>query len=220
MSTFALIHGAWGSGWHWASIPDRLRAAGHDVVAPDLPCDDVAATFDDYTQVVLDAIGEAEDVVVVGFSLGGQTAARVAVRRPVRELIYVAALVPHPGSTLIDQFAEPLMHREYIEGVELLEKGSRWADFDVYRRVGYDDTVPEEVVRERFRRLRPQMNTPYLHPFDAELPPARYVLCTQDRMINVDYWRGAVDVTDELDCGHGPMAALPGELTEILLRNT
>ena len=216
MTTFALVHGAWGSGWHWASIPERLRAAGHEAVAPDLPCDDPDATFDDYAQVVLDAIGDADDVVVAGFSLGGLTAARVAVRRPVRELIYVAAIVPQPGATLMEQFATPLMRREYLEGIELCDRGSRWIDFDVYRRVAYDDAVPD-VVRERFERLRPQMNTPYLHPFDADLPPARYVLCTGDRMMNAEHWRGAVEVTDELDCGHTPMVARPDELTAVLL---
>lgn len=219
MTTFALVHGAWGSGWHWASIPERLRAAGHEVVAPDLPCDDPDATFDDYAQVVLDALGEAEDVVVAGFSLGGLTAARVAVARPVRSLVYVAALIPEPGSTLMEQFRDPLMHTEYLEGIELLERGSRWVDVDVYHRVGYDDLTTREVVSERFERLRPQMNTPYLLPFDADLPPASYVMCTRDRLINNDHWRGAVEVTDELDCGHTPIVSRPDELTEILLRS-
>ena len=217
MTTFALVHGAWGSGWHWASIPERLRAAGHEVVAPDLPCDDPAATFDDYAQVVLDALGDADDVVVVGFSLGGLTAARVAVARPVRDLVYIAAIVPEPGSTLMEQFRDPLMHRDYLEGLELIDKGSRWVDVDVYHRIGYDESVPREVVQERFDRLRPQLNTPYIRPFDAELPPARYVMCTRDRLMNNDHWRSAVEVTDELDCGHTPMVARPDELVSILL---
>ena len=220
MTTFALVHGAWGSGWHWASIPERLRAAGHEAVAPDLPCDDPEATFDDYVRVVLDAIVDAEDVVVVGFSLGSQTAARVAVARPVRELVHVAGVLPAPGRTLLEQFGDPLMHREYIEGLELVDRGSRWADFDVYRRVTYDESVPEEVVRERFARLRPQMTTPYLHAFDADLPPARYVLCTQDRLLDNAYWREATEVTDEIDSGHQVMVSQPEKLTEVLLRST
>ena len=219
MTTFALVHGAWGSGWHWASIPERLRAAGHDVVAPDLPCDDPAATFDDYAQVVLGAVGD-DDVIVVGFSLGGLTAARVAVRRPSARLVYVAAVVPEPGSTLMEQLRDPLLHRDYLDGLELIERGSRWVDADVYRRVAYDEWVPEEVVRERFDRLRPQSNTPYLHPFEADPPPARYVLCTRDRLMNNDHWRRAVEVTDELDCGHTPIVSLPQELIEVLLRST
>src|ERR687893_268576 len=70
VSTFALIHGAWGSGWHWGAVPDALRALGHGVVAPDLPCDEPEATFDDYADVVVDALaGVHDDVVVVGCSL-------------------------------------------------------------------------------------------------------------------------------------------------------
>lgn len=220
MTTFALVHGAWGSGWHWASIPERLRAAGHFAVAPDLPCHDPAATFDDYARVVLDALGDADDVVVVGFSLGGLTAARVAAARPVRGLVYVAAIVPQPGATLLEQLRDPLMHRGYLEGIELIDKASRWADIDVYHRVGYDDAVPRAIVQERFERLRPQMSTPYLHPFEGDPPPARYVLCTRDRLMNNDHWRGAVQVTDELDCAHTPMVARPDELVEILLSST
>lgn len=220
MTTFALIHGAWGSGWHWASIPERLRAAGHEVVAPDLPCDDASKTFDDYAQVVLDALGDADDVVVAGFSLGSQTAARVALRRPVRALVHVAGVVPAPGLTLMEQFREPLMHRDYVEGVEMIDRGSRWVDFDVYRRVTYDDSVPEAVVRERFGRLRPQMTTPYGLAFDADLPPARYVMCTRDRLLDNAYWRDAVEVTDEVDSAHQVMVSQPERLTEILLRST
>ena len=122
--------------------------------------------------------------------------------------------------TLMEQFREPLMHREYLEGLHLLPRGSRWADFDLYRRVAYDDSVPEAVMRERFERLRPLMNTPYLRPFDAGQPPARYVMCTHDRLMNNEHWRQTVEVTDELDCAHTPMVARPDELTEILLRST
>jgi len=106
MTTFALIHGAWGSGWHWASVPAELRSMGHEVVAPDLPCEDPHATFDDYAEVVLGALSETrdDDLVVVGYSLGGHTAALVAARRPVRELVYVAAMLPEPGLSLNDQF--------------------------------------------------------------------------------------------------------------------
>src|SRR5882757_10960655 len=36
-STFVLIHGAWHSSFCWNGIADRLRAAGHQVIAIDLP---------------------------------------------------------------------------------------------------------------------------------------------------------------------------------------
>src|ERR1700757_4131443 len=43
MATFALVHGAWHGGWAWDPLAAELQARGHDVLAPDLPCEDVAA---------------------------------------------------------------------------------------------------------------------------------------------------------------------------------
>jgi len=45
MATFALIHGGGDVGWYWHLVEAVLRERGHDVVAPDLPCDDDTATL-------------------------------------------------------------------------------------------------------------------------------------------------------------------------------
>ena len=37
MTCFALAHMSCAGAWAWGAVPDRLRAAGHRVVAPDLP---------------------------------------------------------------------------------------------------------------------------------------------------------------------------------------
>jgi pimeloyl-ACP methyl ester carboxylesterase len=229
MSTFALIHGAWGSGWHWASVPDELRRMGHVVVVPDLPCDEEDAAFDDYAQVVLDALDAAgaEDVVVVGYSIGGHTAAVVAARRPARELVYVAALVPEPGLSITDQFVrgERLVLPDYLAGLEGVGADglNRWVDFDVYHRVGCHD-CPEPVARERFDRSRPQSNRVFGVPCSLTEPPdvpTRYILCTEDRITNNAYWREAVPArlgTDpiELPGSHSPMASRPADLAALL----
>ena len=44
MATFLLIHGAWHGAWCWDRVVPLLRAAGHDVVAPDLPAHGADAT--------------------------------------------------------------------------------------------------------------------------------------------------------------------------------
>ena len=229
MATFALIHGAWGTGWHWGAVPAELRRSGHDVVAPDLPREDPAATFDDYAEVVLAALEatRGDDVVVVGFSLGGHTAALVAARRPVRELVYVAAMVPEPGVSLNEQFArgDRMLLREYAAGVHGPdERGlSRWVDFDVYYRTSCHD-CDERVARARFDRSRAQANRPYRSPSSlAARPdvPTRYVLCSDDRLMNNAFWRGAVRArlgTEPLEPpgAHAPMASRPTELSRLL----
>jgi pimeloyl-ACP methyl ester carboxylesterase len=40
MATFVLIHGGGDVGWYWHLVEPELRQRGHDVVTPDLPCDD------------------------------------------------------------------------------------------------------------------------------------------------------------------------------------
>ena len=47
MTTFCLVHGAWHDATCWDPVTEALRAAGHDVVAPDLPFHDPATTFDE-----------------------------------------------------------------------------------------------------------------------------------------------------------------------------
>src|SRR4051812_38188961 len=37
MATFILVHGAWHGGWCWERLAPLLTAAGHRVLAPDLP---------------------------------------------------------------------------------------------------------------------------------------------------------------------------------------
>ena len=61
MSTFALVHGAWHGAWCWEQLTPELEALGHRVIAMDLPCDDGAATFDDYADVVCDAVGDCPE---------------------------------------------------------------------------------------------------------------------------------------------------------------
>ena len=43
MATYALIHGAGTDSWYWHLVAPELEALGHEVVAPDLPCDDDGA---------------------------------------------------------------------------------------------------------------------------------------------------------------------------------
>ena len=59
MATFALIHGGGDVGWYWHLVERELRQRGHDVVAPDLPCDDHTAGLREYTDTVVAAIGLA-----------------------------------------------------------------------------------------------------------------------------------------------------------------
>ena len=96
MSTYAFIPGAGDGGWYWHLVEAELRSRGHRTVAPDLPTDE-SATLSDYADVVVEAVGEPEDLIVVGQSFGAFTAPLVADRLPTAGLVLVAGMVPRPG---------------------------------------------------------------------------------------------------------------------------
>ena len=70
MANYVLIPGAGGSAWYWHRLVPELRGRGHDVVAVDLPAGDDSAGFAEYAEVVIDAIGNRDELVVVAQSLG------------------------------------------------------------------------------------------------------------------------------------------------------
>ena len=69
------------------------------MVAVDLPSDDESAGLSEYADTVLDAIGDRTDLVVVAHSLGGFVAPLVCARVPVELLVLVAGMIPSPGET-------------------------------------------------------------------------------------------------------------------------
>jgi pimeloyl-ACP methyl ester carboxylesterase len=105
MTTYALIHGAGDVGWYWHLVEAELRARGHDTVAPDLPVEDDAAGLEAYAGVVVEGIGDRQDVAVVAQSFGGYVAPIVAARIGARLIVLVAGMIPWPGESAEEMFA-------------------------------------------------------------------------------------------------------------------
>ena len=105
VATFGLVHGAGHGAWCWQRLIPVLEALGHRAWAMDLPVEDPEAGCLRYAEVVDKAIPPADDLVLVGHSLGGLTIPLVAARRPVRKLVFLCALVPVFGRTLLEQAA-------------------------------------------------------------------------------------------------------------------
>ena len=119
MATFVLIHGGWDGGWAWQDVARKLRAAGHDVVAPTLTgsgervhlaSPDV--TLSTHIRDVVNVLQyeDLHDVVLVGSSAGGMVITGVAEQVPHRlsHLIYLDAFVPQDGQSLLDLLDPPL----------------------------------------------------------------------------------------------------------------
>ena len=104
-ATYVLIHGAGDSGWYWHLVDATLRERGHDVVVMDLPVEDDAAGLSEYTNVVVEAVDDRRDLVVVAQSFGGYIAPIVCDRLAARLLVLVAGMVPSPGESAEEMFA-------------------------------------------------------------------------------------------------------------------
>ena len=227
MTTFALIHGAWHGAWCWEPLVAELERRGHRAVAVDLPCDDPAATIMDNAKLVADSLGDADDVVVVGHSLGGITAAVVPLVRPVRKVVFLAALVPRPGRSLGEVMgSEPEATTEEFNKLprHVGEDGSVWWDPEVAVQAFYRACDPE-TARWAATRLRPQVWTTSREPCpldgwpDCELVS---IVCAADEVVGPEWSRriarevlGVEPV--ELPGGHSPMLSHPAELADALL---
>jgi pimeloyl-ACP methyl ester carboxylesterase len=205
LSTFALIHGGGSSAWDWHLVAPELEKRGHDPVAVDLPTEDESAGWWDYADTVVEVVGDRRDLVVVGHSMGGFTAALVPARRPVDLLVFVAGMVPAPGESF----------------------NGWWKNTD-YEGSGYEDVfyhdVPPELAAEAQSKERGQADKVLEEPWPLErLPdvPTRYLLCRDDRMFSAEWARRHARErlgieADEMDGGHYIALSRPSELADRL----
>lgn len=221
MATFALIHGAGDVGWYWHLVEAELRAHGHDVVAPDLPCDDDTAGLSEYADTVVDAIGDRREVVVVGQSFGGFTAPLVADRIGADLLVLVAGMVPQPGETSEEYFV--LTGWEEAVAEQGRRDGGLMGQSDPFV-VFYQD-VPRALAEEAVRKGRDQSSTPGRRPWPLDSWPAvptRVIVCSEDRFFPAAYLRRVVEdrlgiTPDEIAAGHCVALSRPKELADMLL---
>jgi pimeloyl-ACP methyl ester carboxylesterase len=210
-ATYVLIHGAGSDAWYWHRVVPLLRARGHEVVAMDLPCDDDAAGLDEYAGAVVRAIGDRTDLILVAQSLAGFTAPLVCEQVPVRLLVLLAAMVPNPGESPGDWWA----NTGWDEAVGPEAKG---ADFDPVTVFLHD--VPPDVAAESAHHVRAQSGTPFEQPWPLTGWPdveTRFLLCRDDRFFPAEFQRRVVRARlgiapDEMDGGHLPALGHPGEL--------
>jgi pimeloyl-ACP methyl ester carboxylesterase len=100
-----LVHGAWADGSSWNGVTARLQADGFTVYVPPNPLrglsSDSAYVADFLTTV-------SGPIILVGHSYGGAVITNAAVGNPnVKALVFVDALVPDQGETLLQLTSAP-----------------------------------------------------------------------------------------------------------------
>jgi hypothetical protein len=164
------------------------------------------------------------DVVLVAHSLAGLVAPLVAAARPVRRVVYVAAMLPEPGRSVDDRAraGQRMTRRGIGRGQTVNEDGStEWLPTAAVETL-YPDCPPERAAWA-VGRLRPQhwrITAEPSPPVEWPRVPATYVLCRDDRIIDVDWARAEAPHRAEVvefPGDHSPFLARPGELADLLV---
>lgn len=215
MATFVCIHGAGGHGSDWDLVASELRSRGHDVIAMDLPCEQEVG-LDAYAQSVVDAIGDRRgDLVLVAQSLAGFVAPLVCTRVPVDLMVLVAAMVPKPGETGFEWWANT--------GHDVAVAAQGLPDDRPETLFTHD--VPPDVL-DSSAPPRDQTATLFEEPWPLHAwpdVPTRFLLCRDDRFFPPEWLRQTVRERlgiepDEIPGGHCAHLSQPAAVAGALDR--
>jgi pimeloyl-ACP methyl ester carboxylesterase len=227
MATYGLVHGAWHGAWCWDELREELEERGHATVAVDLPCDDWDAGLSDNADIVVDALGDADDVVLVGHSLGGITIPVVAKRRAVQRMVFLCALLPKPGQTMDEVLGgdAAVLSPEFGKFIQVVNEDNSvsWDPASAVEAFYHD--CPPDLAKWAASKLRRQVwaTTQERSPLDAWPDvPSTYIVCSEDRTVSPEWsrraakeWIGADLI--ELPGGHSPFLSRPAELADVLV---
>lgn len=238
MSTFVLVHGAWGGAWIWRRVLAPLRAAGHEVFAVTLTGDGDRAHLrhpgiglaDHVADVV--ALVEAEElqhVILVGHSYGGMVITGAAdrlmktdettSRQTLRRLVYVDAVVPEPGESW-SSLHDPLTVASRCAAAAANDQALPPPDPSAFG-------LSEDDRAWLIRRQVAHPFGPYREPLDFQRErwlrlPRTFIDCNAPAFATIQPFRERVRQQTGWDwrvipTGHCPMVSTPSELSAMLI---
>jgi len=220
MSLFCLVHGSTQDPSGWNLLVPALKQLGHDTILVDLPTDRPEAGGTEYADRIADSI-EGDDAIVVAHSASGLFLPLVPAKRRVARMIFLAAVIPQIGKSLIDQVrSEPdMMNPDWL--------GKNPIDDDrVAMEFLFHDCSPDVARWAMTTRRLMMARQAMLEVFPLEhwpSVPCSSIVCAADRTIQPAWSRrvarerlGLEPI--ELDGGHCPHVSRPGALAQVLHR--
>jgi pimeloyl-ACP methyl ester carboxylesterase len=237
--TFILVHGAWQGSWAWDTIVPRLRAAGHDAIAVDLPGNGFdttppqAVTVDLYAAHISRIIDAVQGpVVLVGHSMGGTAVAQTCESRPNRIAlaVYLCAFLLPDGMSVLEFYGKYLASEMRGAHARLAyDAGGLCSSIDPASAVEvfYHQADPA-LADAAARRLTPQPEggrRSRLHLSQARFSsvPRVYIEALNDRSVHLPLQRKMQELTSclatyALESDHAPQLSQPDALTASLLK--
>jgi pimeloyl-ACP methyl ester carboxylesterase len=216
--TIVMVHGAWADGSSWGPVIAPLQQHGLAVRAAPLPltslADDVAA---------LDRVLERIDgpVILAGHAYAGAVIASARAER-VRSLVFVAALAPDEGETVMDVFQRAAPH-PLAPQLAPDQHGAIWLPDEAFP-IAFAQHAPVDsaaVLAAVQRPIHlPCIGTAVGRPLWRDRP-SWFLVAEDDRMIAPETQRfmatrmGATVRTAPVD--HTPLVSAPEVVVEIIL---
>ncbi|RPH85541.1 MAG: alpha/beta hydrolase, partial [Chroococcales cyanobacterium metabat2.561] len=139
INNIVLVHGFWADGSSYNQITAQLLAEGYAAIAVQNPltslADDVAAT-----KRVLNRI--EGQCILVGHSWGGMVITEAGNDEKVSGLVYIAALAPDAGESMVDLFSEYEKPSQYFQEQE----GFIWISQEGIEKILANDLPAEKAA--------------------------------------------------------------------------
>jgi pimeloyl-ACP methyl ester carboxylesterase len=232
MAIFVLVHGSWQGAWCWREVVTRLEAQGHRAVPIDLPGHGAdrtppeSVTLQNYTDAIVDAVRRLDEPpILVGHSLGGivSLAAEECPER-IRALVYVTAILPRDGMTLMQTVAG--FDSRYLAEIVWAEdrRTARISAQGAYEFLYHlcEPTLVEEVLPLFCAEPVAPFETPIERRAERiERVPSYYIECLRDRVVPLALQREIHPAAScknvySIDTGHAPFFSAPDCLADIL----
>ena len=228
MSTFVVVHGAWGGAWSWNKfVVPRLRKAGHDVFAATLTglgerthLANPDVTVETHVQDVANVLfyEDLHDVILAGHSYGGNVISGVADRMPERlaHLVYLDAAVPWLEG-------EPDQERRRERAAQA-ERDGTWRILPGDMQADDPDEIKRWAAPRRSGQPIKTFTEPVRLEHGAPAVPKAFVYCAKGKQPDSAQAQRAAHIKAdpawryfELDTGHNLHYSAPEETVEILL---
>jgi pimeloyl-ACP methyl ester carboxylesterase len=221
VTAYCLIHGSGQGPEGWRLLVNELERRGHHALTPAFQLTRTAEGAAWHAETIVEqlkGLGQPEDIVCVAHSASGVYLPLIAERLRPRRMVFLAALIPRPGISLIEQFqADPSMFNPTWVGQNPM-------DDRVALEFVFHDCPPSRLAWALSTRVNFYAKRAMEEPCPLAtwpLVPASYVACAGDRTITPEWQcRAARELLAVepviLPGGHCPHVSWPEALADVL----